>query len=188
MKTLRMFYKEEDLVVSPTRHPKPLSYAAENISVITAKEIEEMNAHTVAEVLNRIPGLFINFNRDFGSGSLLYIQGSEERHVLVLLDGISWNFMASGGAETNSIPVGIIKRIEVIKGPGSSAWGSSLGGVVNIITKGVGDTKRPAGSIRPSYGEGNTQDYRGEISGKAGSVGYYLFTGRQDSEGLRSSR
>jgi len=188
MKILRMFYREKDLVVSPTRHPKSVSQVAENITVATAREIEEMNAHTVAEVLNRIPGLFVNFNQDFGAASLIQTQGSEERHVLVLVDDIPWNFLASGAAETNSIPVGIIERIEVIKGPASSSWGSSLGGVINIITKPAGTIPRPIGSIRASYGEENTQDYRAEVSGTAGPVGYYVFAGRQDSHGLRPSR
>lgn len=188
MEILRMYYREKDLVVSTTRHPKSISYIAENIAIVTAKEIEAMNAHTVAEVLNRIPGLFVNFNQDFGAASLLSIQGSEDRHVLVLMDGVTWNFLNSGAAETNSIPVGIIDRIEIIKGPASSTWGSSLGGVINIITKQLQNTARPTGSIRASYGEKNSQDYRGEVTGRAGSLGYYLFAGRQDSDGLRDSR
>lgn len=188
MQTLRLFYKEKDLVVSATRNPKSVSQTAENITVITAKEIEDMNAHTVAEVLNRIPGLFVNFNRDFGATSLINIQGSEARHVLVLLDGVPWNFLHEGSAETNSIPVGIIERIEIIKGPASSAWGSSLGGVISILTKSPGDTERPAGIVRASSGERNTGDYSAQVSGLAGPVGYYLFAGRQDSDGLRSPR
>src|SRR4030065_799470 len=71
MKILRMFYKEEELVVTPTRYPKPISQVAENITVITSKEIEEMNAHTVAEVLSRVTGVFVDFaGQDFGSTSL----------------------------------------------------------------------------------------------------------------------
>jgi len=191
MEILRLFYKEKDLVVSSTRYPKPISQVAENITVITAKEIEEMNAHTVAEVLNRIPGVFINFGQgvgSFGSASLIYIQGSEDRHVFVLVDGVAWNFLSSGAAETNAIPVGIIERIEMIKGPASSAWGSSLGGVINIITKPAGAAARPAGSVRASYGEKNTQDYWAEVSGKAGSAGYYLYAGKQKSDGILPSR
>ena len=183
-----MFYRKKDLVVSATRYPKSISHVAENIAVVTAKEIEAMNAHTVSEVLNRISGLYINFNQDFGTTSLLKIQGSEGWHVLVLMDGVSWNFLASGAAETHSIPVGIIERIEIIKGPASSAWGSSLGGVVNIITKQPEHTDKPTGSLRASYGERNTQDSRAEVSGKIGPMGYYLFGGYQDSNGLRSSR
>jgi len=188
MQVLQMFYKEKDLVVSATRNPKPISQVAENITVITAKDIENMNAHTVADVLNRIPGLFINYNQDFGAPSLLLIQGSEERHVLVVVDGIKWNSLAGGAAETNSIPVGIIERIEVIKGPASSSWGSSLGGVVNIITKDAGNTTRPSGSLSASYGERETQDYKAQVAGLAGPVGYYVYAGRQDSDGLRASR
>ena len=188
MQVLQMFYKEKDLVVSATRHPKPISQVAENMTVITAKDIENMNAHTVADVLNRVPGLFVNYNQDFGAPSLLQIQSSEPRHVLVVVDGIQWNSLASGSAETNSIPVGIIERIEVIKGPASSSWGSSLGGVVNIITKQAGTTTRPSGSLSVSCGERETQDYRAQVAGLAGPIGYYLYASRQDSDGLRASR
>jgi len=189
MEILQMYYKEEELVVTPTRYPKPISQVAENITVVTSKEIEEMNAHTVAEVLSRITGVFVDFaGQDFGSSALLRIQGSSERHVLVLIDGVAWNFLGGGNAETNSIPVGIIERIEIIKGPASSAWGSSLGGVINIITKATGNSDKPRGSISASYGEKNTQDYSAEVSGKTGPVGYYLFAGRQKSDGLIPSR
>jgi Outer membrane receptor for ferrienterochelin and colicins len=188
MQVLQMFYKEKDLVVSATRSPKPISQVAENITVITAKDIENMNAHTVADVLNRVPGLFINYNQDFGAPSLLQIQGSEARQVLVVVDGIQWNYLSSGTAETNSIPVGIIERIEIIKGPASSSWGSSLGGVINIITKNTGNTTRPSGSLSASYGERETQDYRAQAAGLAGPVGYYVYAGHQESDGLRDSR
>jgi vitamin B12 transporter len=188
MRVLTLFYEEKDLVVTPTRNTKPISQVAENISVITQREIEEMNAHTVAEILYRVPGLYVFSNQDFGAASQLYTQGSEHRHVLVLVDGIPWNFLSEGGAETNSIPVGTIDRIEIIKGPASSAWGSSLGGVVNILTKPTGHGQRPTGSLRASYGKESSQDYRAQVSGEAGPVGYYVFAGRQESDGLRDSR
>ncbi len=189
MDILRMYYKEKDLVVSSaTRYPKPISQVAENMTVVTAEYIEAMNAHTVAEVLNRIPGCFIASNQDFGAPSILHIQGSDDRHVLVLVDGIEWNFMGGGNPVTNSIPVGIIERIEVIKGPASSSWGSSLGGVVNIITKEPGTNNKPSGSVQASFGKKDSRDYRGEAAGMAGPAGYYLFAGAQDTDGLKSSR
>ena len=188
MQILRLFYKEKDLVVSPTRYPKPISQVAENITVITAKDIEDMNAHTIAEVLNRVPGIFVSFYQDFGATSFFHIQGSEPRHVLVLLDGVTWNYLNEGHAETNSIPTVIIEQIEIIKGPALSAWGSSLGGVINIVTKSAGSSEKPGGSISASYGKSNSQDYRAQVASKAGSVGYYLFAGHQKSDGLRGSR
>ena len=185
---LELYYEKKDLVVTPTRHPKPISQVAENISIVYAEDIEAMNAHTVAEALRLVPGVQITSNRDFGASSLIGIEGSEDRHVLVLLDGIPWNYFAGGNAETNTIPVGIIDRIEVIKGPASSAWGSSLGGVVNIITKQTGYEETPHGNVSAAYGEGRSLDASTQIKGKVGSTGYYLYAGKQESDGLSDNQ
>ncbi len=188
MRILNMFYEEKDLVVSSTRQPKHIFDSAENITVITLKEIEAMNAHTVGEVLSRVPGLFVNSNRDFGATTLINAQGVSARHVQILLDGIPWNFNFNETAETNTIPIGIVERIEVVKGPASSVWGPYLGGAVNIITKDVGNCAVPSGSISASYGNSRSGDYRAEIRGAAGTTGYYLFAGHQASDGLVSGR
>ncbi len=188
MRILKLFYEEKDLVVSSTRHPKHIFDSAENITVITAREIEAMNAHTVGEVLSRMPGLFVNSNRDFGAATLINAQGVSARHVLILLDGIPWNFNFNETAETNTIPIGIVERIEVVKGPASSVWGPYLGGAVNIITKDVGSSGIPSGSISASYGNSRSGDYRAQVKGTAGMTGYYLYAGRQVSDGLVSGR
>ena len=187
---LLLFWEEKDLYVqSATRNAKSISQVAENISVVTAKEIEDMNTHTIYDVLNRVTGVFISpQGGDFASAAMVYIQSpthrtNMDRHVLVLIDGVIWN-TGESNAQFNEIPVGIIERIEIIKGPASSAWGSSLGGVINIITKDTGSTKKPSGTISASYGQGNSQDYNADISGKAGELGYYLFTQRQRSDGI----
>ncbi len=185
MNIFLMYYEEKDLVVSSTRNLKPISQAAENITVIHKETIEEMNAHSVAEILNRVTGLFIySYTMDFGSPSLVEIQGSYARHVLVLLDGFPWNSLAGQFAETLSIPVEIIERIEIIKGPASSAWGSSLGGVINIITKYAGNSEKPKGSVTASFGGKSRQDYRTDVTGTAGIANYYVYAGRQQSDPL----
>src|ERR1035437_5933659 len=57
LQTLGMYYEPNDLVVSATRNPKPLSQAAENITIITAKEIEMMGAHSLVDVFANVPGI-----------------------------------------------------------------------------------------------------------------------------------
>lgn len=188
MRMLELFYEKKDLVITPTRYPKPIYQVAENITVITSIEIEAMNAHTVAEVLRRVPGIFVNSSQDFGAASLLSIQGSEDRHATVFLDGVRWNFLSGGNAETNTIPVGVIDRIEIIKGPASSAWGSSLGGVINIITKRTGRKETPHGNVQLSYGESGSLDAGVQAFGKESILGYYLYAGKQGSGGLRGNR
>ncbi|HBI14091.1 MAG TPA: hypothetical protein DDY20_00975 [Desulfobulbaceae bacterium] len=189
LEQMSLFLESEQMVEAATRTPKPLSQVAENVTIITADEIEAMNAHTLAEVLNRVTGLIVDGNyTDFGSKSSTYIQGSDYDHVLVLLDGLRWGYVSFDYPETNTIPVQIIQRVEVIKGPASSTWGSALGGVVNIITRETGTTARPKGTVSGTYGEHATSDLRVDGAGLAGPVGYYLYAGRQESDGIRNAR
>ena len=187
---LLMFWDEKELYVqTATRSEKPITQVAENMTVITAKDIEAMNANSVAEILARVPGLFVDYQgQDFVTTTLLRIQGSEERHVTVLLDGMPINYLSGGSAETSFIPVRIIERIEIIKGAASSAWGSALGGIVNIITRSTGDNAVPNGMYGVSWGEANSRNGEAELRGKNGPVGYYLYAGQQGSDGLRNSR
>ena len=115
---LELYYTSKDMVSSTTRSVKPISQVAENISVITAQDIRDMNAHTVNEVLNRVTGVFSNFNGEFGATSNIYLQGSKDYHTLVLVDGIRWNSVSEKNVRINGIPVEIVERIEIIKGPG----------------------------------------------------------------------
>ncbi|MDF1554249.1 MAG: TonB-dependent receptor [Deferrisomatales bacterium] len=189
---LRLYFSDDQLVRTATRAPKPITQVAENVSVVTDQQIRDMNAHTLGEVLKRIPGVYTyTFGNHFGATPLAHIQGSgepnpfvyghEDRHVLVLLDGIPWSSETSG-AFLDTIPVGSIERIEIIQGPASSAWGSSLGGVINVITKAAGTSARPHGEVSGSYGERRAWDLRGELSGAAGPVGYYLQGQSQSAE------
>lgn len=187
LKVLQMFYKEKDLVETATRYPKPISQVAENITVVTAEEIEAINAHTLTDVLNYIPGVQVDSRGGPGSGANVFIQGSEFRHVLVMIDGVTLNNLSDNAADFGAIPVQEIERVEIIKGPASSSWGSSLGGVINVITKSPDETRSFGGTASASIGDRNTGDYRGEASGKSGDLGYYLSTGKLLSDGLTPS-
>jgi len=123
------------VVISATRSLKSISRVAENVTVITVEDIELMNAHTLADVLYTVTGVQVGFDGGPGTIAWALIQGSDFTHVTVLIDGISINNLSDNVADISSIPSQIIQKIEVIKGPASSAWGSSLGGVVNVITK-----------------------------------------------------
>ncbi len=181
-------YADEPLIETPTRFAMPLSVIADNVTIVSAEEIQAFNAHTLAEVLARISGIFVNINdAGLGSPSLIHIFGSDERHVEVRINGLPINFLNSGGAETNSIPVGTIKKIEIVKSPASSSWGSAMGGIINVITKRGKEAKQKVnGLFRASYGKKNTYDCRAELFGK-GPVDYYLYADTKGTDGLRDS-
>ncbi len=170
-------------VVSATRSSKSLSQTPENVTVVTAKDIELMNAHTVADVLNTITGIYVGNRGGPGSIVQIYVQGAAQDHVALLIDGIPMNNLEANQIEVGSLPVQNIERIEVIKGPASSAWGSSLGGVINIITKSPGNGKLD-GTLSASYGSESTYDLRAEAYGKKDQFGYYFYAGRLHSDGL----
>ncbi|MDD2337301.1 MAG: TonB-dependent receptor [Geobacteraceae bacterium] len=184
MTTLKMFYDEDDIVVTPTRYPKSISRVAENMSVITAEDIKAINAHTLADVLYYVPGVSEQITGGPGSYANSFIQGSSTRHILLLIDGVPQNNLSDSFPDVGAVPVQFIERIEIIKGPASSSWGSSLGGVVNVITKSPDELRSIGGMVSTSIGERNTGDYRGEMSGKVAGIGYYLSGGGLLSDGL----
>jgi vitamin B12 transporter len=183
LQTLGMFFEAKDLVVSATRSPKPLSQSAENITVITAAEIEMMGAHTLADVLNNVPGIQIDDRGSVGTAAAIFLQGATPMHILVLLDGVTLNFHDSSVADTGILPVQNIERVEILKGPGSSSWGSALGGVINVITKSPREEGKPGGTLSASIGERMTRESRGEVTGTADRLGYFLSAGHLASNG-----
>jgi vitamin B12 transporter len=170
-----MYYGKDALVVTPSRTPKPVSQTAENVVVITAREIEEMHAHTIEEALNLATG--VTMESVFHNWGGTFIQGADAAHVTMMLDGVRLNDLSSNLCSAGLIPVQLIERIEIIKGPASSSWGSSLGGVINIITKNPGSSPL-GGLVSASYGEHSSRDVRAEASGRTGDFGYYFQAGQ----------
>jgi vitamin B12 transporter len=185
LQTLSMYYEAEDLVVSATRNPKPISQSAENITVITASQIEMMGAHTLVDVLATVPGIQASDMGGPGLFNEFSIQGANALHILVMLDGVTLNLMGIPFVDISGIPLQNIERIEIVKGTGSSSWGSALGAVVNIVTKSPLAERKLGGTLSFSGGERGTRDIRGEATGTVGPFGYYLYAGNLTSRGFR---
>jgi len=171
---------------SASRSPKPLSQSPENITIVTARDIEIINAHTLSDVLATIPGVQTHVLGGPGSTTYTYIQGASFPHTLVMLDGAPLNKI-SNFSDVGSVPARIIERIEIVKGSASSAWGPALDGVINVITK--SPDKRPvSGALTSSIGDRTTNDSSVELSGTVKRLGYYLSAGYLGSNGLLPGR
>jgi len=171
--------------VTASRAPKPLSRSAENISIITAADIEALHPHTLADILATVPGVQVESLRSPGSAVYMRLQGSNFGHVLVLLDGIPLNNLGDNYSDIGLIPARFIERIEIVKGAASSAWGQALGGVINVISKSPEITERPVGgSISATLGERETRDTGAELAGDIDRFGYYFSGGYLTSDGL----
>ncbi len=94
---LSMYFDENELVETSTRSLKPITQVAENVTIVTAEQIAAMRVHTLAEVLNRQSGVFINFTgQDFLGDSEAYLLGSNRYHTLLLIDGVRVNLNSAG--------------------------------------------------------------------------------------------
>jgi len=129
-----------EIVVTATRTPEVLGDVPASVSIITKEKIENTPSKTVDDLLRTEAG--IDVIRPYGetsksqSISLRGIYGARSSRILILLDGIPLNNLYNGSVDLNTIPIEIIKRIEVVKGAGSALYGTNaLGGVINIITK-----------------------------------------------------
>lgn len=177
-------YELEEIVVTATRADIPRQEVAANITVVTKDDIEKMPVSNAAEVLQYVPGVYVEFNGGLGSQATATIQGSDVRHVAVYQDGVPLNQLANPMTDLSYIPVDQIERIEIYKGAASSAWGSSLGGVIHIITK-EPEPERPfAPDVRTSYGEFETLKGRGTFSGTKDRLGYLVSLTHEESDGF----
>jgi vitamin B12 transporter len=166
------------------RYSRLVSRTAENVTIVTASEIEGLNAHTLLDILATVPGIQLENQSGPASVAAIHLQGSEFSHVLVLLDGIPFNNLADNFSDLGLIPAQIIERVEVVKGAASSSWGQALGGVINVITKSPETERKASGEVTASHGEHGTDDARAEISGTLERLGYHLAGGYFGSDGF----
>lgn len=128
----------EPVVVTPTRTAISADDSLVPVTVITAEQIEQARATSVADIIAQHTGVDVGQNGIDGGNASIFIRGTESDHALVLVDGVKLNFasISGGGSNLQHIDPANIERIEIIKGPRSTLYGSeAIGGVIHIITK-----------------------------------------------------
>lgn len=181
-------------VVITAKSKKQLIDTAGSTSIITAEEIEKMGVNSINEVLEETVGISrgVNNSSTFGRKTIS-IRGLESKNSLILIDGrrVSGSDAQIGHSDFqyNWLPLSAIEKIEVVRGPMSSLYGSNaLGGVINIITK------RPINKIESEldikFGRtnhsrgGDDRDYSIVSSGKVNDKFAYSIFGQFNDEEL----
>ena len=153
----------DSVVVTATRTERRADDVAVPVSAIGQQEIESRGAARVTDLLANQPGLTIN--NDHGSG--LQMRGLGPEYTLILLDGEPIVGRTAGTLDLDRLTTANVERIEVVRGPTSSLYGSeALAGVVNLITD------RPdaplGGQVRTRYGTHGTVDLSARLEGERG--------------------
>ncbi len=129
----------DPIVITASRREQSFQEVPVSIATVTAQAIVDRNTVTLDEALRYVPGVNILQDQINIRGSSGYSRGVGSR-VLILFDGLPYLTGDTGEISWETIPVHHIQRVEVVKGAGSALYGSSaLGGVINIITKEIGD-------------------------------------------------
>ncbi|HET6434512.1 MAG TPA: TonB-dependent vitamin B12 receptor [Xanthomonadaceae bacterium] len=126
----------DEVVVTATRTATTVNDALAPVEVIDRAEIERSQAHSVPELLRGRAGITLVNQGGRGKVSTLFLRGAESDHVLVLVDGVRVGSATSGLVSLQDLPMAQIERVEIVRGPRSSLYGSdAIGGVIQVFTR-----------------------------------------------------
>ena len=174
----------EKTVVTATKTMHSLGDVPVAAEVITKEEIKAKNIKTVQDALKYLSGIKVDkFCGGWGDKGKVQIQGLSANYTLILVDGQKYHGGHGEGVDLHSIPIEMIERIEILKGPASALHGSdAIGGVINIITKSA--PKKPMFSASTSFGTRNTQVHEASGGFEQAGFGTFLNYTRRESDGI----
>jgi vitamin B12 transporter len=179
--------KVEEVVVTASRLEEPLAETTSDVIVIKKEDIEKTSAEFVMDTLRRIPDLNVTQNGGKGKTASLLLRGASSNQTLVMIDGVKVKSTTTGDFDLAGLLVDDIERIEIVKGPQSTMYGSeAMAGVINIITKkGSGEPKAEASLEVGAY---STFKPAITVSGAHGDFDYRLTASYYKTEGISSAK
>lgn len=169
----------DEIVVTATRTPHTAEGTLAATTVISRDAIQRSQAGDLIELLDQQVGINISRTGGEGKSTAIFVRGSGSKHVLVLVDGIRAASATTGEYDWNALSPEQIERIEIVRGPLSSLYGSdAIGGVIQIFTR------RSAGpGIKLTLGSRNTRGLDVSLGGGE-AWRYSLEAGRESTDGL----
>lgn len=164
----------DSVTIESTRIDLPFKENSRTISIISSDMIEQSPATNLAELLQQEAGIDIRRQGVYGMQSDLYIRGGSFDQTLLLIDGIKVEDPQTGHHTLNiALPLEVIKRIEIIKGPAARVFGqNAFTGAINIVTKSNGDLKNNIGFQLGSYNQQHAAATLGENLGNTNLMGH----------------
>ncbi|MFZ2311115.1 MAG: TonB-dependent receptor [Methylobacter sp.] len=176
-----------DLVVTATRTETAKNQLSAAATVYTRQDIERLQAKTLPELLSGTTGIDVVQSGGYGKDTNIYMRGTNADHVLVLIDGIKVGSATSGTTPFQFIPIDQVERVEIIRGPHSSLYGSeAIGGVIQIFTRKGGQQNKPSVTLDAGGGSYDTYRASGTVSGKWKNSWYTLGSSQFGSQGFNS--
>ncbi len=179
---------QHEITVTATRIETSTREVASSVTVISREELERTKKTTLLQALEEIMGLTVIQNGPAGGAASTLIRGGNSEHTLILMDGVELNDPISPARSFDLAHVTLesVERIEVLRGPQSTLYGSdALSGVINIITrKGQDETSFSLLSSGGTYG---TFASNAGVSGGSGKIHYSLGASYLRSDGFSAA-
>jgi vitamin B12 transporter len=177
-------------VVTATRSEFHTDELAAGTTVYTRQDIEKSQVRTLPDLFKGTLGLDLAQSGGYGQTTDVFLRGTNPGHVLVLIDGIKVGSATSGTTPYELIPIDQIERVEIIRGPQSSLYGSeAIGGVIQIFTrKGGGSQGMPKVTLQAGGGSYDTAQTAGTVSGKLNNSWYNLGVSHLNSQGYNTKQ
>jgi vitamin B12 transporter len=173
------------IIVTATRVPTATDKLASAITVLDQAAIDRSQVTAVSDLLARTPGVTFSRTGGFGTQTYVRIRGAEGDHSVVVIDGVKLNDPSApgGGYDFGNLLIGDAARIEVLRGPQSTLWGSqAIGGVVNIVS--AAPAKPLEGSFNVEAGSRETVSARAGIGGTSESIDWRLGASTFTTDGI----
>ncbi len=178
----------DDVVVTATRTTQQREALIADVTVIDRGQIERMGAGSLTDILRMQSGVQVTTNGGAGTGTSLFLRGTNSDHVVVLVDGLRINSATLGTTAFENIPLGQIERIEILRGPASSLYGAdAIGGVIQIFTR-KGDAGKPLVHAAIGLGSYDTKTAEAGISGSVNALKYGVNVSSLDAESFSARR
>ena len=176
---------ESSMIVTATRTTQTADEILASVSVVTKADINRYQFKTVADAVSSLPGVAIGNSGGLGKQTSIFLRGTESNHTQILINGAKLATNSFGAPQLEHIPLSQIVRIELVRGPQSSLYGSgSIGGTIQIFTK------KGSGHLAPhlsmGFGTHNSKEITLGVSGGKINSWYSLSGGYTETNGFNS--
>ena len=169
--------------VTASRAAETVDQTLADVSVVTREEIDASVARDVYDLLRLEAGVDLYRTGGAGQQTSLFLRGSNSNQVLVLIDGVRAGAATTGAFAFEQLPLDAIERIEIVRGPRASYWGSdALGGVIQIFTR-----RLEGARVALAYGSYRDADGSAGIGHWEGANGYSVQVGARHVGGYSST-
>ena len=176
----------QEVIITSTRIDLPFKENSRTIDIISSEDIKNSATTNVADLLQQVAGVDIRRRGTAGSQADVYIRGGSFDQTLLLIDGIKMDDAQTGHHTMNAaLPIEVIERIEIIKGPAARVFGqNAFTGAINIVTK-----KQLKNSVSTNLETGSFGQLNGSVTlgSELENSSHIIHVGKLTSEGYRNN-